>query len=202
MEAINKQTQSKITPEKGLELLKEGNQRFQSCRLLPKGIRQQIEATSSGQFPFATILSCIDSRVPPEMIFDQSLGDLFSIRVAGNIVNDDVLASIEFATKLAGSKLVVVLGHTSCGAVNGACSNAKLGKLTGLLEKVKPAIDQVESEEDHPEFSDSVSQKNVELSLVGIRQQSVILREMEENGEIKMLGAMYDIKTGEVKFMN
>lgn len=200
MKATNQSAQADITPERGLQLLKEGNRRFVQSKQEKQDFHRQIEVTREGQFPFATILSCIDSRVPLEMIFDQGLGDLFSIRIAGNVVDDDVLGSMEFGAKLAGAKLIVVMGHTGCGAVKGACNDAKLGKLTGLLEKIKPAVKQVEPGGAPQEFENRVSEKNVELSLSEIRGQSEILRTMEENGEIRIIGAMYDIATGEVRF--
>jgi carbonic anhydrase len=168
---------------------------------------EQVNDTSDGQFPFATILSCIDSRVSAELVFDQGLGDIFSIRIAGNFINRDILGSMEFACKLAGTKLIVVLGHTSCGAVKGACDDAKLGNLTYMLSKIKPAVNAVSEPKDvslrnskNAEFVDSVSAKNVELAIDRIHAESPILSEMEENGEIMIIGAMYNINTGEVTF--
>ncbi len=200
MKAINKLAQAAITPEKGLQLLKEGNLRFVQSKQEKQDLHHQIELTCNGQYPFATILSCIDSRVPLEMIFDQGIADLFSIRIAGNVIDEDVLGSMEFGAKLAGAKLIVIMGHTGCGAVKGACNDARLGKLTGLLEKIKPAVRQTEPGGDQQAYENRVSKKNVELSLSAVRNQSEVLREMEEKGEIKILGAMYDITTGKVKF--
>ena len=140
MKAHTKETQTALTPEKALLLLKEGNARFQNNSKANRNLLEQVNDTSSGQFPFATILSCIDSRVASELVFDQGLGDIFSIRIAGNFVNEDILGSMEFACKLAGTKVLVVLGHTSCGAIKGACDDAKLGNLTALINKLKPAI--------------------------------------------------------------
>ena len=163
--------------------------------------------TSAGQFPFATVLSCIDSRVSSELIFDQGLGDIFSIRIAGNFVNEDILGSMEFACKLAGTRLIVVLGHTACGAVKGACDDAKLGNLTTLLNKIKPAVIGVSSPVDvtlrnssNSVFVDNVATKNVELTIDRILNESDVLSEMKRKGEIQIVGAMYDVKTGIVNF--
>ena len=158
-------------------------------------------------FPFATILSCIDSRVSAELVFDQGLGDIFSVRIAGNFVNSDILGSMEFACKLAGTKLIVVLGHTSCGAVKGACDDARLGNLTGVLAKIKPAVKAITEPQDpglrnskNIEFVDNVAAKNVQLTIDRILEESDVLADMEKNGEIKIIGAMYDINNGEVTF--
>ncbi|WP_452599194.1 carbonic anhydrase family protein, partial [Pontimicrobium sp. MEBiC01747] len=163
--------------------------------------------TSTGQFPFATVLSCIDSRVSSELIFDQGIGDLFSIRIAGNFVNEDILGSMEFACKLAGTKLVVVLGHTACGAVKGACDHARLGNLTALINKIEPAVEAVTEPKDESlrnskniDFVNEVAKKNVLMTIDNIRSSSSVLAEMENNGEIKIIGGMYDIKTGDVNF--
>jgi carbonic anhydrase len=168
---------------------------------------EQVNDTSEGQFPFATILSCIDSRVSAELVFDQGLGDIFSVRIAGNFINEDILGSMEFACKLAGTKLIVVLGHTACGAVKGACDDAKLGNLTSMLAKIKPAVEAVKEPKDaslrnssNSEFVDNVSAKNVQLSIDRIMKESDVLSEMQSNGEIKIIGAMYDINTGTVDF--
>ena len=207
MKAQTKETQALITPEGAIDLLKEGNARFRENKKATRDLMAQVAQTTSGQYPFATILSCIDSRVSAELIFDQGVGDIFSARVAGNIVNEDLLGSIEFACKLAGTKVVVVLGHTSCGAVKGACDDARLGNLTALVSKIKPAVIAVEEPQDpqlrnskNIDFVDRVSEMNVNLTLGNIRTQSPVLREMEDNGEIKIVGAMYDINTGEVAF--
>ena len=207
MKAHTKETQSTMTPEKSLQYLKEGNIRFQNNLKANRNLLEQVNDTSDGQFTFATILSCIDSRVSAELVFDQGLGDIFSVRIAGNFVNEDILGSMEFACKLAGTKLIVVLGHTSCGAVKGACDDAKLGNLTTMLAKIKPAVNAVTSPEDvslrnskNLEFVDNVSHMNVQLTIERIHAESPILTEMEKNDEIKIIGAMYDINTGEVKF--
>ena len=207
MKAHTRETQATMTPEKALEFLKQGNVRFQSNLKANRNLLEQVNDTAEGQFPFATILSCIDSRVSAELVFDQGLGDIFSIRIAGNFVNQDILGSMEFACKLAGTKLIVVLGHTSCGAIKGACDHARMGNLTTLINKIEPAVYAVDEPEEKAqrnsynlEFVDAVSKKNVEMALENVRNQSVILHEMEEKGEIKIVGAMYDISTGEVEF--
>ena len=207
MKAHTKETQATMTPEKSLEFLKEGNGRFQKNLKANRSLLEQVYDTSKGQFPFATILSCIDSRVSSELIFDQGMGDIFSARIAGNFVNDDILGSLEFACKLAGTKLVVVLGHTSCGAVKGACDDAKLGKLTGMLEKIKPAVNAVKLPEDKSlrnssniDFVNNVATKNVKLTIAKILADSTVLAEMQKNKEIKIVGGMYDIDTGVVTF--
>lgn len=208
MKAHTKETQSTMSPEKALQFLKEGNERFQNNLKANRNLLQQVNETKDGQFPFATILSCIDSRVSAELVFDQGLGDIFSIRIAGNFVNQDILGSMEFACKLAGTKLVVVLGHTSCGAVKGACDHARMGNLTALINKIEPAVYATSEPEDkslrnskNPDFVDAVAHTNVEMTLENIRSQSVILKEMEERGEIAIVGAMYDISDGKVTFL-
>lgn len=207
MKAHTKETQATMTPEKALQFLKEGNMRFQNNLKANRNLLEQVNDTSEGQFPFATILSCIDSRVSAELVFDQGLGDIFSVRIAGNFVNDDILGSMEFACKLAGTKLIVVLGHTSCGAVKGACDDAKLGKLTGMLSKIKPAVNAVNEPQDaslrnskNLEFVDNVSAKNVQLTIDRIMEESEVLADLNNMGEIMIIGAMYDINTGEVTF--
>ncbi|WP_142784748.1 carbonic anhydrase family protein [Changchengzhania lutea] len=207
MKAHTKETQSTMTPQKALQFLKEGNQRFQNNLKANRNLLEQVNDTSEGQFPFATILSCIDSRVSAELVFDQGLGDIFSVRIAGNFVNEDILGSMEFASKLAGTKLIVVLGHTSCGAIKGACDDAKMGNLTKLIEKITPAVKAVSEPEDaslrnskNLDFVDTVSKKNVELTIDRIHAESPILSEMEKEGDIMIIGAMYDIHSGEVTF--
>lgn len=209
MKAHTQETQSTMTPEKSLQFLKEGNQRFQNNLKANRNLLEQVNDTSDGQFPFATILSCIDSRVSAELVFDQGLGDIFSIRIAGNFVNTDILGSMEFASKLAGTKLIVVLGHTSCGAVKGACDNAKLGNLTSMLSNIKPAVNAVINPKDvslrtskNLEFVDSVAAKNVGLTIERIKNESEVLAEMEAKGEIKIIGAMYDVSDGKVTFFD
>lgn len=207
MKAHTKETQALMTPKKSIEALKEGNERFQNNFSADRDLLEQVKDTTLGQFPFATVLSCIDSRIPVEMVFDQGIGDLFSVRIAGNFINDDILGSMEFACKLAGSKVVVVLGHTSCGAVKGACDGAELGKLTGMLNKIKPAVNAVvhptnatERTSANIDFVNEVAAKNVDFSIEGIRSGSEVLAEMERNGEIAIIGAMYDVATGKVTF--
>lgn len=207
MKTHTKETQATMTPEKSLQSLKEGNKRFQDNLRANRNLVEQVNDTSTGQYPFATILSCIDSRVSSELIFDQGIGDVFSARIAGNFVNDDILGSIEFACKLAGTKLIVVLGHTACGAVKGACDDAKLGKLTGMLNNIKPAVNAVISPEDtslrnssNIEFVNNVAAKNVHLTIDKITDDSDVLAEMQKNGEIKIVGGMYDIQSGAVTF--
>lgn len=207
MKAHTKETQATMTPEKSLQYLKEGNIRFQNNLKTNRNLLEQVNDTSEGQFPFATILSCIDSRVSAELVFDQGLGDIFSVRIAGNFVNEDILGSMEFACKLAGTELIVVLGHTSCGAVKGACDDAKLGNLTNMLAKIKPAVEAIKEPEDinfrnskNSEFVDNVATKNVQLTIDRILQESPVLAEMQNKGEIKIIGAMYDINTGAVDF--
>ncbi|WP_298365595.1 carbonic anhydrase family protein [uncultured Lutibacter sp.] len=207
MKAHTRETQATMTPEKSLQYLIEGNKRFQDNLKANRNLLEQVNDTSEGQFPFATILSCIDSRVSAELVFDQGLGDIFSVRIAGNFVNDDILGSMEFACKLAGTKLIVVLGHTACGAVKGACDDAKLGKLTGMLSKIKPAVNAVTLPEDYSlrnsgniEFVNNVAEQNVMLTIDKILKDSEVLAEMQSKGEIKIVGAMYDIHSGAVKF--
>ncbi|WP_222982267.1 carbonic anhydrase family protein [Flagellimonas meishanensis] len=208
MKAHTKETQAAMTPEKALQALKDGNQRFQQNKKANRDLLQQVKETKDGQYPFATVLSCIDSRVSSELIFDQGMGDIFSIRIAGNFVNQDILGSMEFACKLAGTKLVLVLGHTSCGAVKGACDHARLGNLTMLINKIEPAVYETKEPKDESlrnsknlAFVDAVAVKNVELAIENIRGQSVVLKEMEDNGEIQIVGGMYDIADGKVHFL-
>jgi carbonic anhydrase len=207
MKAHTKETQATTTPQKALDFLKEGNKRFQNNLKINRNLLEQVNDTSEGQFPFATILSCIDSRVSAELIFDQGFGDVFSVRIAGNFVNEDILGSMEFACKLAGTKVIIVLGHTACGAIKGACDDAKLGNLTALISKIKPAVKAVIEPKDpslrnssNLNFVNEVSDKNVHMTIDNIRAQSPVLKEMEDHGEIKIVGAMYDITDGLVTF--
>ena len=208
MNAQTKASQDAITPAKALELLKEGNQRFTAKQQVERDLNLQVEQTSTGQFPFATVLSCIDSRVPAELVFDQGIGDIFSVRIAGNFVNSDILGSMEFASKLAGTKLILVLGHTACGAVKGACDHAELGNLTGMLDNIAPAVNAIteptvaaERTSANIDFVNAVGTKNVELTIDRIRKESPVLAEMEQAGEIQIVGGMYDIATGKVNFL-
>ena len=201
------ESQSLLSPDMALQILKEGNERFMSNRKANRNLLQQVNETADGQYPFATILSCIDSRTSAELIFDQGLGDIFSIRIAGNILNDDILGSMEFATKLAGTKIIVVLGHTRCGAITAACNHLELGNLSHLLHKIQPAIERVTtiSENrtgDNADFVNLVTVRNVELTIEQIRLQSSIIRELEQAGSIRMVGAVYDVETGKVTFLD
>ena len=207
MKAHTKSTQALMTPEKALLSLKEGNERFQNRKREERNLIEQVKDTSEGQYPFATVLSCIDSRVSAELIFDQGIGDIFSIRIAGNFVNTDILGSMEFACKLAGTRLIVVLGHTSCGAVKGACDDAKLGNLTSMLAKIKPAVDSTTLPSDinirnssNISFVNDVAFKNVELNIQNILNSSEVISEMVNNGEVKIISAMYDVSSGAVNF--
>jgi carbonic anhydrase len=200
------ETQAGIDPSMATQLLKDGNARFTSGNPLNRDLHKQVKETATGQYPFAAVVSCIDSRIPTEVIFDQGIGDIFNARVAGNFVNEDILGSLEFACKLAGSKVIVVMGHTSCGAVKGACDHAKLGNLTQMLDKIMPAVDGTSTEEgeernsSNTDFVNRVAQKNVELTIEDIKAKSPVLKEMLDNGEIDIVGAMYDVKSGAVSF--
>lgn len=205
MKTLTKEMQSAITPSVALEILKDGNKRFVSNLKINRNLLQQANETSDGQHPFAVILSCIDSRTSAELIFDQGLGDVFSVRIAGNIVNEDILGSMEFGCKVAGAKIIVVLGHTKCGAVKGACDNVALGNLSGLIAKIKPAVEQesVTSENRNSSnsvFVENVAELNVSLSVKNILLKSPIIADMVKNGDIGIVGGIHDITTGEVKF--
>lgn len=205
MRTHSKETQNSLTPDLALEILKEGNQRFVNNLKANRNLLQQVNETSAGQFPFATILSCMDSRTSAELIFDQGLGDIFSIRIAGNILNEDILGSMEFATKVVGTKIVLVLGHTKCGAIVGACNNVKMGNLTGLLEKVLPAIESEKSTQadrngSNPAFVNNVTKLNVQLTIERIRKESQIVSDLEQQKDIKIIGAVYDVDNGKVDF--
>ncbi len=206
----NSQTQTKdslasITPDQALELLQKGNQRFVSDQKLSRDLLKQVHDTAAGQFPFAVVLSCIDSRTSSEIIFDQGIGDIFNARVAGNIVNPDVLGSIEYACKVAGSKLVVVLGHTACGAVKGAVDQVQLGNITHLLDHIQPAVGQTATDgnrsSSNAQFVNDVSAKNVELMMARIRQESDLLSVMLADQTIKLVGGMYHVDSGRVDFL-
>jgi carbonic anhydrase len=200
-------TQAKMTPEQAVAMLKEGNARFIDESMVDRDLIAQVKQTGSGQYPFAAIVSCIDSRIPTEIVFDQGVGDIFNVRIAGNFVNTDILGSLEFATKVAGSKAIVVLGHTECGAVKGACDNVKLGNLTATLEHIMPAVEGVsgitgDRNSKNKEFVQQVADLNVELTIEKIKSDSDVIREIYENGEVAIIGAMYDVHSGEVTFMN
>lgn len=206
METQTKETQAQITPQIALNKLKEGNARFVNQNMVKRELLAQVEQTGKGQYPFAVILSCIDSRVSSELIFDQGIGDIFNARIAGNFVNEDILGSMEFACKLAGSKLVLVLGHTKCGAIKGACDDAKLGNLTALISKLRPAVEAVKEPAENrnsgnSEFVENVCKKNVEMTIANIKSQSSVLKEMDESGEIVICGAIYNVDNGKVEFL-
>ena len=205
MKTITKEIQDSITPTMALDLLKKGNERFVNNLKVNRNLLQQANETSDGQHPFAVILSCIDSRTSAELIFDQGLGDVFSVRIAGNIVNEDVLGSMEFACKVAGAKIVVVLGHTKCGAVKGACDHVEMGNLTALLTKIRPAVDdEITTKENRNSkndvFVEKVATINVKRSVKAILERSPILKEMIELGAIGIAGGNYDVTSGEVEF--
>lgn len=205
MKTLNKELQASITPRKALELLKAGNKRFVSNLQENRDLLQQVNYTRDGQWPFAVILSCIDSRTSAELIFDQGLGDIFSARIAGNIVNTDILGSMEFACKVAGSKLIVVLGHSKCGAVKGACDHVEMGNLTELLSKIQPAVYAEKATPDNRSasnaaFVENVAEINVKRSVHSVIERSFILEQMIENGQIGIVGGMHNIETGEVTF--
>lgn len=200
-----KQRQVAATPSEVLEKLKRGNERFVSGKREPRDMLHDQRTTAAGQYPKAVILSCIDSRAPAEFIFDAGLGDLFNARIAGNIADEDQVGSIEFACKVAGAKLIVVMGHTGCGAIKGACDNVQLGNLTGLLNKMKPAVAAVQNvpgdrNSKNTAFVEAVAEKNVQLTVERIRELSPILRDMEREGTIQMVGCIYDLATGRVQF--
>ena len=206
---MNTQTpdsQSATTPSQAVEMLKEGNARFVSNSLTTRDYQSQVAQTASGQDPIAAVVSCIDSRIPTELVFDQGIGDVFNARIAGNFVNEDILGSLEFACKVAGAKAIVVMGHTSCGAIKGACDKAELGNLTQMLDKIMPAVDAVETPEGtdrssaNIDFVNEVAVKNVELTLANIKTLSPVLNEMLEANEITIIGAMYDVASGKVSF--
>ncbi|MBT8038168.1 MAG: carbonic anhydrase [Verrucomicrobiae bacterium] len=200
--------QKAMTPDGVLAYLMAGNKRFAENKLTPKNVPERIAQTSKGQFPKAVILSCLDSRVPVEKVFDQGIGDIFVGRVAGNVENVDQLGSMEFATKLAGSKVVMVLGHTACGAVKGACDGAKMGNLTALLSKIEPAVKAVdgykpeERNSKNIEFVNKVVNQNVHQTVADIRKRSEILAQLEKEGKIKIVGGVYDLKTGKVTLLD
>jgi carbonic anhydrase len=207
MKANTKKTQSQMTPVSSIQELISGNKRFITKNKLERDLMQQVKETSKGQYPHSTILSCIDSRVSSELIFDQGIGDIFNIRIAGNIVNEDVLGSMEFACKLAGTKLIVVIGHTACGAVKGACDHARLGNLTTLIKKIEPAVAAVIDPKEEAlrnsgniNFVNEVAKKNVLITIDNILAKSEVLAEMVQKGGIKIIGGMYDVNTGIVNF--
>ncbi len=202
---ITKSEQNEMTPDQVLNDLLNGNERFVTDKLNHKSNKSLVESATGGQNPKAIILSCVDSRVPVETVLDQAIGDIFVSRVAGNFENTDIIGSMEYACKVAGSKLVFVIGHESCGAVSAACDGVELGNITSMLENIKPAVNGVEVEGEksskNPEFVQAVVEKNVELTMNRIREKSSILNEMEANGEIKIVGGVYSLKTGKVEML-
>jgi carbonic anhydrase len=207
MKTLTQQELKDLSPKMALELLKEGNKRFINNLKLNRNLLQQANNTSDGQHPFAVILSCIDSRTSAELIFDQGLGDVFSIRIAGNIINEDILGSMEFGCKVAGSKLIVVMGHTKCGAIKGACDGVEMGNLTSLLSKISPSITQEESiktnrTSSNDSFVEKVNILNINHAIARIKEESSILKDMIDDGSCAIIGAHHNIETGEVTFLN
>lgn len=205
MRTLNKELQEKISPMQALDILKEGNKRFVGNLKVNRNLLEQVNDTRDGQWPFAVVLSCIDSRTSAELIFDQGLGDIFSVRIAGNVVNEDILGSMEFACKVAGSKFIVVLGHTKCGAIKGACDHVEMGNLTTLLSKIEPAVNEEKETRENrnsknSEFVEKVAEINVRRNVDLVLAKSPILEEMVRNGEIGIIGAMYDVTSGNVTF--
>ena len=205
MKTLTKEDQAAITPERAFTLLQEGNLRFINNLKANRNLLQQANDTSDGQHPFAIVLSCIDSRTSAELIFDQGLGDIFSVRIAGNILNEDILGSMEFACKVAGAKIIVVLGHTQCGAIKGACDHVEMGNLTALLTKIRPAIDDEHTESQdrtsgNELFVHKVTQINVRRVVSSIVERSTILKDMTDKNEIMIIGGMHELATGRVTF--
>lgn len=202
---IDKAQQSAITPDDALARLKTGNERFVSGQSLHRDYPAQVAATASGQYPMAVVLSCADSRSTPEIVFDQGIGDLFVIRIAGNYATPGIVGSMEFAAQVAGAKLIVVMGHTECGAIKGACDNVESGNLTSVIQAIRPAVDDVKDAQGdrtskNKKFVQLVAEANVRRTVAKIRQDSPILQELEQSGKIKIIGAMYDISTGQVSY--
>ncbi|WP_376692214.1 carbonic anhydrase family protein [Wenzhouxiangella sp. EGI_FJ10409] len=204
---FDQEAQATLTPDEALELLKEGNARFVAGESIDRDLIEQQKATSTGQYPFAVVLSCLDSRSAPEVVFDQGVGDLFVGRVAGNVVDTNLLGSFEFATAAAGSKLIVVMGHTACGAVKGACDGVELGNLTALLDEIEPAVDAVSTptgtdrSSANAEFVNDVVETNVRMQVNELLRRSDVVRELVDTGQVKVVGAVHDISTGEVTFL-
>jgi carbonic anhydrase len=204
--ALTKEQRDGLTPERVLEALKQGNERFRAGKMTARDYRDQQRTTAAGQYPAAAVLGCIDSRAPAEVIFDAGIGDTFNARIAGNVVNDDLLGSLEFACGVAGAKLLLLLGHTACGAIKGAIDDVEMGNLTGLLARVKPAITATQFTGDKSSknyaYVDAVARTNVLLGLENIRRRSPLLAELEKKRAIHIVGAMYDLATGGVEFLN
>ncbi|HHJ15505.1 MAG TPA: carbonic anhydrase [Gammaproteobacteria bacterium] len=209
MNMRTKDLRGSVSPEAALGRLLEGNRRFQQNIKINRDLKEQVRATGGGQSPFATVLGCIDSRVSAELIFDQGVGDIFSVRVAGNLINEDILGSLEFACKIAGTRLILVLGHTGCGAIKGACDNARLGNLTTLIGKIRPAVEAVEEPREprlrtssNADFMNRVAIENIRINIDRIRSESPVLRDMERNDDIMIVGGMYDVANGKVSFIS
>ena len=202
---LTKEQRDKMTPDEIIQQMKAGNERFRSGKPQHRDLMREAKATAKGQYPAAIVFSCIDSRAPAELILDFGIGDIFSGRVAGNIADEDVLGSMEFACKVAGSKVVLVMGHTSCGAIKGAIDDVQLGNLTALLSKIRPAVEATqytgERSAKNYGFVDAVARKNVSLTIATIRERSSVLRDLESNGSIKIAGSMYNLETGIVEFL-
>jgi carbonic anhydrase len=203
--AQTKESQAAMTPQQAVAALKAGNERFASGHPRPRDPLADVKATASGQYPYAVVLSCLDSRVPIELVLDQGIGDIFSARLAGNVLEEDVLGSMEFGCKAAGAKLIAVIGHSNCGAVKGAIDNVELGNLTALLSRIKPAVEQVPGDiqprdSKNLEFVDKVAEANVRLVMKQIRERSPVLRDMLDQGKIRLVGGMYDLSTGSIRF--
>ncbi|HAX48702.1 MAG TPA: carbonic anhydrase family protein [Ignavibacteria bacterium] len=203
-ETQTKETQSAITPEEVLQLMIDGHNRYLEGKMLNRNLIEQVKATASAQYPYAVVLNCLDSRVIPESVFDQGIGDIFDARVAGNFVNDDILGSMEFACKITGAKLILVVGHTNCGAIKGAIDDAELGNLTQLLDKIKPAVARTKYDGDKSsknlEYVDLVSKENVLMAIENIKLRSPVLKEMLDKNEIMIAGCMYNISDGTIEF--
>jgi carbonic anhydrase len=204
--ALTRERQVALSPDDALNELKAGNERFLAQNMRNCDLLSQVKATASGQFPFAVVVGCIDSRVPPELVFDQRIGDIFSARLAGNVIDDDVVGSAEFATKVAGAKLIVVLGHSECGAIKGAVDGAELGKLTQLLRRIKPAIETNtnvpgEHTSKNKDFVQQVATTNAKLGVQKLEQESEVLRSLVAQGELKIVAAMHDVAGGRITFL-
>jgi carbonic anhydrase len=205
-DALTKELRDKLTPDQIIQAMKNGNRRFRKGERKERNYLREQRASASGQYPAAVLVSCIDSRAPAEVIMDLGIGDIFNCRVAGNVENADILGSMEFACKLAGAKVVLVMGHTACGAIKGAIDNAELGNLTGLLAKIKPAVQATtyagERSAKNYAFVDAVARKNVEMTVAGIRKDSPVLAELEAKGTVKITGAMYNLETSALEFFD
>lgn len=205
MKTLTKEKQQSLSPANALKLLEEGNNRFVNNLKANRNLLQQANETSDGQHPFAVVLSCIDSRTSAELIFDQGLGDIFSVRIAGNIINEDILGSMEFGCKVAGSKIIVVLGHSKCGAIKGACDHVEMGNLTALLSKIRPSVEDEQETQDNRTsqnaiFVENVAAINVKRTVKAIMERSTILEQMIKSGEIGIIGGMHDLSTGQVNY--